>query len=66
MKQSFLSVRFIDDNTNRTWTYDNVVKLETGIDSVFIVLVEDDKKHFFSVLNAEYTRIEIEVQDDIL
>lgn len=66
MKQSLLSVTFINEDRNRRWTYDNVFKLETGIRAVFISCAESDKNHMFSVLNSEFNKIEITVQDDVL
>ena len=41
MNKTKLSVTFIDDVNNREWTYDDVTKIETGINSVFVHCSDD-------------------------
>ena len=59
-----LSATFIDDINNRRWTYDGVTKIETGVDSILIHCSDESGNHVFSPLNQEFTRIEIEKEND--
>ena len=64
MSKTKLSVTFIDDVNNREWTYDDVTKIETGINSVFVHCSDDDENHVFSPLELEFTRINIRKEND--
>ena len=64
MDKMKLSVTFIDDIKNRRWTYDRVSKIETGIDSVFVHCSDESGNHVFSSTDPEFTRIEIEKEND--
>jgi len=64
MDKMKLSVTFIDDIKNRQWTYDGVSKIETGVDSVFVHCSDESGNHVFSSTDPEFTRIEIEKEND--
>lgn len=64
MDKMKLSVTFIDDIKNRKWTYDGVSKIETGVDSVFVHCSDESGNHVFSSTDPEFTRIEIEKEND--
>lgn len=59
-----LSATFIDDINNRRWTYDGVSKIETGAVSVFVHCSDESGNHVFSSTYPEFTRIEIEKEND--
>lgn len=53
-----LSVEFIDEKNNRRWTYDNVTKIETGLDSIFVTCHDyDGTRHVFAPLEPEFSKI---------
>ena len=64
MDKMKLSVTFIDDINNRKWTYDGVSKIETGINSIFVYCSDESGNHVFAPLDPEFTKIEIEKEND--
>lgn len=66
MNKLLLSVTFIDEDNNRKWSYDNVFKMETGVDTVMVWCSEIDCNRVYASQRSEFTKIEFEVQERYL